>query len=134
MAYLLDTSVYSQPLKKAPIETALRRWESIGDHQCVISSVCQAEIEWGLHYADHESLWEKYRLLLSDRLKVLEVTEATWNHFSKMKARQRKIGQIISDLDLLIAASAAEHGLIVATLNRKDFERIEGISWEDWGL
>ena len=134
MAFLLDTSVYSQPLKKRPIGAALQRWEKVGDDQCFISSVCRAEIEWGLHYAGHESLWELYRDLLTDRLEVLEVTTTTWTHFAKMKARQRKIGQIISDLDLLIAASATEHGLTIATLNRSDFSRIEGISWEDWNV
>jgi len=133
MRWLLDTSVYSQPLKKKPILTALKKWEELGDLDCVISSVCAAEVEWGLHYADKQSLWDRYHHLLEGRLEVLQVTANTWSQFAKMKARQRKIGQIVSDLDLLIAASAVEHRLTVATLNRSDFQRIESLSWEDWG-
>ena len=44
-----------------------------------------------------------------------------------MKARQQKLGQTVADLDLLIAACAREQGLVVATLNYRDFSRIE-----DW--
>ena len=133
MRWLLDTSVYSQPLKKKPLLATLTKWEKLGDIDCVISSVCTAEVEWGLHYANSASLWERYHHLLEGRLKVLQVTENTWSQFAKMNARQRKIGQIISDLDLLIAASAVEHRLTLATLNRSDFQRIEALSWEDWG-
>jgi predicted nucleic acid-binding protein len=49
-----------------------------------------------------------------------------------MKARQRAFGQPVSDLDLLIAATAIIHKLTLATLNRNDFSRIESLSWEDW--
>jgi len=70
MRWLLDTSVYSQPLKKKPILTALKKWEELGDLDCVISSVCAAEVEWGLHYADKQSLWDRYHHLLEGRLEV----------------------------------------------------------------
>ena len=49
-----------------------------------------------------------------------------------MKARQRRILKSVSDLDLLIAATGRAHELIVATLNTKDFSRIEGLAREDW--
>ncbi len=132
MRWLFDTSVFSQRLKKRPIEEALKKWERAGDEQCVISAVCLAEVEWGLHDAGSEGLWSRYRGLLDGRLQVLEVTASTLGYFSRMKARQRMIGQLVGDLDLLIAASAVEHGLSVATLNRAVFSRIEGIAWEDW--
>jgi tRNA(fMet)-specific endonuclease VapC len=134
MGWLLDTSIYSQVLKKRPILECLRKWEEMGDAQCVVSAVCLAEVEWGLNYAANERLWERYRELLEGRLEVLDVTTVTWRHFSRMKARQRLIGQAVGDLDLLIAASAVEHGLSVATLNKQDFSRIEGVSWEDWAI
>lgn len=51
-----------------------------------------------------------------------------------MKARQQRLGEPVSDLALLIAATAKEQGLTVATLNSKDFSRIEGLAWENWSL
>ena len=49
-----------------------------------------------------------------------------------MKARQHQLGSPIADLDLLIAAVAVQHDLILATLNARHFSLIEGLRWEDW--
>lgn len=132
MKYLLDTSVFSQPLRRKPVEQALIRWRDAGDRNCLVSQVSVAEVEWGLHHENQEIRWTKYRTLLKDRLSILPTTEEVWSKFSTMKARQQALGQTVADLDLLIAATAAHHKLTVATLNSGDFSRIEGIAWVDW--
>lgn len=132
MRYLLDTSVYSQPIRNKPLHAALTRWQQASDTQCAIAAVTLAEIEWGLHYEDNATRWRKYTALLENRLTCLSTSDAVWSLFAKMKARQRRIGESVSDLDLLIAATARAHNLTVATLNMKDFSRIEGLAWEDW--
>jgi tRNA(fMet)-specific endonuclease VapC len=133
MKWLLDTSVFSQSLKKSPDQSALERWKKVGDRSCFTSIVVTAEVEWGLLSIGSERLWSGYRELLEDRLEILETGANVWQRFSEMKARQKKIGQKVGDLDLLIAATASTHGLTVATLNHRDFARIEGLAWEDWG-
>ena len=133
-SYLLDTSVYSQPLRRKPVMPALRRWQETGDEACVVSAATLGEIEWGLHYEGNPSRWERYAAILQARLKVLATTESVWSQFARMKARQRLLGEPVSDLDLLIAATARGDGLIVATLNSRDFSRIEGLAWENWSL
>lgn len=35
-------------------------------------------------------------------------------------------------MDMLIAATAKTHNLIVATLNVRDFEKVNGLTVEDW--
>lgn len=133
-SYLLDTSVYSQPLRRRPVVVALRRWQEIGDGACAISAVTLGEIEWGLHYEGNPSRWNKYAAILQDRLEILPTTESVWSQFARMKARQQLLGEPVSDLDLLIAATAIGEGAIVATLNSRDFSRIEGLTWESWSL
>lgn len=132
--YLLDTSVYSQPLRRSPVMPALRRWDDAGDERCVISVVCRAETEWGLLKSPDERRDQRYESLLKDRLKVLESDAECWRIFSVIKARQVLTGRIVGDLDLLIAATARRHDCIVATLNPSDFSKIEGIRWEDWSV
>ena len=120
-------------VKKPPDQSALERWKKVGDRSCLTSIVVTAEVEWGLLSIGSERLWSGYRQLLEERLEVLETGANVWQRFSEMKARQKKIGQKVGDLDLLIAATASTHGLTVATLNHRDFARIEGLAWEDWG-
>jgi tRNA(fMet)-specific endonuclease VapC len=130
--YLLDTSIFSQPLRKEPVIASLERWKDAGDAHCRVCAVSVAEVEFGLYLEGREQRWEKYRALLDGRIEVLPTDALVWSEFSKRKARQQKIGRMVADLDLLIAACATLHGLIVATLNSKDFKKIEGLAWEDW--
>jgi len=130
--YLLDTSVFSQPLRKSPVLRALERWRDTGDAACGVSAVSVAEVEFGLHLEDRLERWEKYRSLVEGRLEVVPTDVGVWQEFARRKARQQVLGRVVADLDLLIAATAAHHGLIVATLNSKDFRRLEGVAWEDW--
>lgn len=132
MSYLLDTSVYCQPLRRKPVEACLLRWKQAGDAACGVSIVTVAEVEFGLNLENRMQRWEKYRGLLENRLEVIGSCAGVWSRFAKMKARQQELGAIVADLDLLIAATAAHYQRTVATLNSRDFSRIEGIAWEEW--
>ena len=47
-SHLLDTSVYSQVLKPRPLPSVVRRWRLLGDDRLAISSICEAELLYGL--------------------------------------------------------------------------------------
>ena len=130
--YLLDTSVYSQPLRRRPVLAALGHWRDRGDANCLVSVVSVAEVKFGLHLEGRGDRHERYQELLAGRLEVVPTDEAVWDAFARRKARQHLLGLSVCDLDLLIATCAACHQLTVATLNARDFSRIEGCAWEDW--
>ncbi|MFZ4484619.1 MAG: type II toxin-antitoxin system VapC family toxin [Chthoniobacterales bacterium] len=132
MRYLLDTSVFSQPLRRKPVEAALLRWKQAGDSVCAISAVTVAEVEYGLLLENRPQRREKFRFLLEGRLPVLETDAAVWMEFARRKARQKEAGRELADLDLLIASTALLHRLTVATLNVRDFQAVEGLACEDW--
>lgn len=46
--YLLDTSVWSQPIKDRPLDWVLERWNQVGDEQVCTSAICLAEVFQGL--------------------------------------------------------------------------------------
>ena len=52
--------------------------------------------------------------------------------YSELRADCESRGKQVADMDLLIAATAKANNLIVATLNTKDFEVIQGLTVEDW--
>lgn len=61
-------------------------------------------------------------------LRILSFTEPAINRFDSLRAT----GLNVRKMDLRIAAIALEHGAIVVTRNRQDFQRIPGLPIEDW--
>lgn len=90
-----------------------------------------AELLFGAH---NSSDYDKHQ---DDHLKVLSVTTLkrvldSLPTYGKEKARLRRAGDMIPELDLLIATTAVHHNLILVTNNTKHMSRIEGIKVENW--
>ena len=132
LTHLLDTSVYCQPLKPRPVPGVERRWRALGDDALAVSVICEAEILYGIELKQSARLLALYDQLLRNRLALLPVDAAVAKSFSQLKAAARKKGFAASDFDLLIAATAKAHGLIVATLNLRHFDGLPGLAVEDW--
>jgi predicted nucleic acid-binding protein len=49
--------------------------------------------------------------------------------FGRLRALLRLQGTLIPDLDLLIAATALQHDLVLLTRNRRHFDRIPGLQF-----
>jgi len=52
--------------------------------------------------------------------------------YATEKARLKTRGKILDDFDLLIGSTAIFNNLILVTKNVSDFDRLEGISIQDW--
>ena len=132
MSHLLDTSVYSQPIRKAPLRSVQRRWAALGDRSLSTSVICEAEVLQGLEAKDSDRLWRAYRSVLKDRVQVLPVDIRVAEHYARVQAASARAGRTRPAFDLLIAATALVHKLTLATCNVRHFEGIEGLSVEDW--
>ena len=132
MGYLLDTSICSQPLKRTPHMPALKRWNQLRFEDSFTSVVCLAEIEWGLHKLNSKRRWAGYQEDIIPSVCSLPSDTQVWKCWAHLKAQQTKQGHPIHDIDLLIAATAIEHNLTLATLNTRHFSPIKQLRWEDW--
>lgn len=132
LTHLLDTSVYCQPLKPRPLAGVQQRWHTLGDEALATSAACEAELCYGLELKKSARLNSVYQSLLENRLTLLPIDGAVARVFGQIKAAARKKGFAASDLDFLIAATAKVHGLVLATLNVRHFDQIEGLAVEDW--
>ena len=61
ITHLLDTSVYSQRLKKHPVDKVVRRWSELGNSKLAISAICEAELLYGLEKKNSPRLWQSMK-------------------------------------------------------------------------
>lgn len=132
LTHLLDTSVYSERLKPHPHPAVDRRWEELGDEALGVSAICHGELLFGIEAANSERLRAVYANHLAGRLPIIAVDEEIVEAYAKLKADTRRGGRPRGEFDLLIAATAKVHHLIVATLNFRHFTGLEGVAVEDW--
>ncbi|MEW6513501.1 MAG: type II toxin-antitoxin system VapC family toxin [Pseudomonadota bacterium] len=122
--FLLDTVIISE-LRKAKPDAGVVRWISQQqDSQLFLSAVTLGEIERGIEkqrktapeFAAELAAWiEELMQLYADR--ILPVTAGIARCWGRLSARLGNEGA-----DLLIAATAQMHGLVVITRNTRDFE------------
>ena len=65
---------------------------------------------------------------------VLEFDEKSSKIFAQLKAKLKKEGNIIADMDLMIASIAIANQEMLATNNHKHFERIKELKRVVWRL
>ena len=130
--YLLDTTVYSQPIRPFPNPNCQLRWQKLKDSQLAVPAMGIAELEFGLFLKNAERLWAAYRSILKGRLKIFDFDESSASVFGELKAKQTQSGKTVDDFDLAIASIAIAYDLTVATLNSRHFKLIDGLQWEDW--
>ena len=82
LSHLLDTSVYSQPIKPKPLPSVEKRWRVLGDEALAISVICEAEVLYGLELAQSRKLQARYEELLKNRLHMFVVDAAVAKSFS----------------------------------------------------
>jgi predicted nucleic acid-binding protein len=122
--YLLDTNVVSE-LRKARPHGAVLAWiEPIPDADLFLSAVTLGEIQAGIlltreQDAGKASVLESWLNQVADSYNVLPMDAATFRLWATLMHRQ-------SDTvyeDAMIAATALQHKLTLATRNVRDFAR-----------
>lgn len=132
LAYLLDTSVLSQPLKDQPLRGVQRRWTPERGAQLCTSAICQAELLRGLELRQSEKLWRRYRDYLDGEVAILPFDESAAGAYARLCSWLQAAGTRRDMADVLIAAAAIAADLTLVTLNVRHFEGMEGLRVEDW--
>ena len=65
-------------------------------------------------------------------MSLLPFDDVAASKFGEIRANLEKEGQVIGGYDMLIAAHALAKELILVTNNADEFNRVEGITLENW--
>jgi predicted nucleic acid-binding protein len=116
---LIDTNVLSE-LARARPDPAVARW--VGTLQVLhISVVTLDEVFFGLTTKRNARVQRWFEMFLGTHCHVLDITAPIARHAGILRGQHPLHGRAHSQADMLIAATAALHGLSLATRNVRDF-------------
>ena len=129
MHYLLDTNVLSEATKPAPSEAVARWIGAQSRDDLFISAFSLAEIERGImaraQGQKRRALEQWFHgrdgppALFAGR--TLSFDERAAREWARLMSEGTALGRPRSALDMIVAATAAANGCVVATLNERDF-------------
>ncbi len=117
--FLADTNVLSEFVNRKP-HSKVMQWAKTVELMAV-SVLTIEEAHFGLAWKPHPKKLASLTALLRVMHKVYPVTESIAQRAGFIRGQFQSEGIIRSTPDMLIAATAQEHQLIVATRNVKDF-------------
>lgn len=94
-----------------------------------IAAITVAELWHGVQRAtgSHRRRREAYLMMIFEMLPILPYTEATALEHARIWAELESSGNMIGYYDLMVAATAVEHGSTVATFNKRHFGQVKGL-------
>lgn len=127
--WLLDTNVLSELRRRKPERKVLGFVNAQPLELLYVSAVTFAEIRFGIELVVdagrraelQDWLAHKVRPMFEER--VLAITEDIMFKWRLLVEDGRKAGHTFSQPDLIIAATALQHGLTVVTRDTDDYER-----------
>lgn len=131
MTYMLDTNICIYVIKHKPEQVFRHMQENLQKGLC-ISAITLAELEHGIEKSSYP---EKNRAALTRFLAIIEVLpfdEIAAKKYGKVCAYLQRQGTPIGTMDMLIAGHAIAADCIIVTNNVREFERVPGLTIENW--
>jgi tRNA(fMet)-specific endonuclease VapC len=126
LTYLIDSDKCISYLRKQ--RRAIDLIDSLRIDGVAISIVTYAELHDGVYGSVDPMAAEQGLLDFLADIDILPVTLTIARRFAAIRGELRRAGNLILDMDLLIAATAIEHDLTLVTGNRRHFDRIPGLT------
>lgn len=119
---LLDTNIVAELSRPHP-DPNVERWAATVKPPFALSVVSVEEVRYGLSWRPLQRAESWFREFLPVFCDVLPVTEAIARRAGDLRGRFQAAGETRTQADMLIAATALEHQLPLATRNSRDFRK-----------
>lgn len=132
MIYLIDTDIIIYSLKNHP--EVRNNFRNHANDPKTISVITYGELVHGAKRSRdyNKNIASVHRI--AELFPVVEVTKAIMETFADIKVDLQSQGNIIDDMDLIIAATALTMNYALVTNNEKHFSRITDLKIENWSL
>ena len=132
--YALDTNACIALINGSSVPVRRRFKEALADGSVVcISSVVLYELWYGVaKSARRDYNTERVQAFLAGPINVLLFDEADARAAGEVRALLEQERRPIGAYDSLVAGQAVRRGFTLVTANVREFERVDGLMWEDW--
>jgi predicted nucleic acid-binding protein len=131
--YLFDTDTVSNLLAKRPSPRLLEKLAEVPAKQQFTSAITVGELFYGVYKSPRADYYrEKLERLVWPRVRIVPFDRRAAFEYGRLRAELERKGQPLAEPDLMIAAIGLARNLVLVTGNVKHFERVEGLTIEDW--
>lgn len=130
LKYMLDTNICIFTIKHKPQH--VREAFKARHGQLCVSTVTLMELVYGAEKSSNPTRNLADVEGFAARLEVLKYDQDAAAHTGQLRAELAKAGTPIGPYDHMIAGHARSQGLILATNNLREFDRVPGLRVEDW--
>ena len=131
MRYLLDTNACVDFLNgRFPL--VVKRLLGSQPDSVAVSSIAVAELRYGAEKSARPTENHGRLDVLLEDLRTLEFDLAASAAYGRLRASLEVLGTPIGPNDMLIAAQALAHDLVLVSADVAEFERVEGLRLENW--
>lgn len=123
MKFLVDSNVLSEPTKD-PAAASVVEWLSVNESELAVNPIVLGELEFGilkLPSGRRKTQLRQWFAQAPKRLRVLDIDANTSQIWATLMAGLSRKGRSMPVSDSLIAATALQYGLAVATRNISDY-------------
>jgi predicted nucleic acid-binding protein len=126
MKYLLDFDWVIDYLKGK--SHVIARLSNMVEDGLAMNPITYGEVYEGIYFGRDRAHYMQLFNNFLDGVRLLDLNTAIMQEFACLRGNLRSQGMLIGDFDLLIAATALHHNLILLTNNRTHFQRIPGLT------
>ena len=129
--FMLDTNICIELLRSGADQIASRMQKHEID-AIAISSITLAELQFGVVKSARPAHHETLLIEFCAPLAILPFDDRAATIYGRVRANLEQAGTPIGPLDTLIAAHALALDLTLVTNNEREFQRVRGLSAENW--
>lgn len=128
---MLDTNICIYIIKNKP-QSVKKKFQEFNIGQLCISTITVSELIYGAYKSQFV---EKNLKAIESFLIPFEIVDYDYMasvEYGKIRANLERRGSIIGNMDMQIAGHALALDTILVTNNTKEFERVEGLTLDNW--
>ena len=129
MTYLVDTDRVVDYLKGKP--NAVELLTRLASKGLAISIITFGEIYEGIYFGQDPKKAEKGFIQFLRGVSILSLSRKIMKNFALIRGTLRQKGELIGDLDMMIAAIAIGYDLVLISGNKKHFQKVKELKLFD---